>query len=693
MSDLTILVDKFVTDPLPFTYTSDKTYLSNTIVYNGYLYVAMKASYDKSRTPSIYRLNLYSLASKWELVSSGYASGLNFIFGGSWNKFYLLGYMNGGQNPVATASIFDVSNPQNGWLDLAISDIPNDHTDYTCSRYGGGVVETESYIFRLTPGLGPTVCTNRHLLISKANLNGSWIPTSAAPYQLCRSAIVVYNNEVYLLGGYRSSSVEWTATMLGVVWTWYTANPSNTTNTALKYNPTTDTWVESSLPDLPAFIYEQGTAVLAGHMLYIMMNASNVHHYIDMRLGSVGTWKSFQAPAFSFNETCSLAYDVVTKRLIAIDTAGYPHYLQLNTDNTPNELCRWDDVPFGRVSSISVTTPVSDFVVSCNSKEIRAASQATSTFTFNTYGWTITSMSNMNTPVGSIEVSSYATGSVNLVVGNDVIGLGKDLTFSLASSSSEIAYTSVFGVNDPYCSFVAKSVASGHVDVVGTPQTIYFETESQASGRIDSITKSVNLINFTIGSHGSGVVPVANKITPNCDVSFQAEGRGVVTLNGVTQYPPATVDAWSVNLKTAGHSQYTNYPFNGLFYLNGVMYGTSSRGLFRFEGSTDDETPIIPIVSSGVTDFGTTKRKNVPSAYVHARVDADVIVQLNTDEQIARRGYRSRYDGFEGLHRRRAKCAKGIRGVDWQVQVTADNPTEFDVNQIELDVTVLGRTI
>lgn len=119
--------------------------------------------------------------------------------------------------------------------------------------------------------------------------------------------------------------------------------------------------------------------------------------------------------------------------------------------------------------------------------------------------------------------------------------------------------------------------------------------------------------------------------------------------------------AWCVNLATGGHSRYT--------------------------GPLDGSATVTGRVVSPVSQLGSDRAKHVPDLYVHGRLDSDLTVASVTDEQ-AEHSYTLRQDGRQGMHRRRLKLARGVRGTNWQFIVSGES---FTIQSIEIPPVVSQR--
>lgn len=146
-----------------------------------------------------------------------------------------------------------------------------------------------------------------------------------------------------------------------------------------------------------------------------------------------------------------------------------------------------------------------------------------------------------------------------------------------------------------------------------------------------------------------------------------------------------------INTTTAGHFIYSNYPFNSLFMLNGVSYGTSSSGLYSLTGTLDSTSEIEWEVTTILSNFGSSAVKYIQDAYTTLRAYGDVFFKLLSGESIERSMYTINFDGDSGIHRRRVKTHKGLRANNWQVNLSGAAPAE--VADIHITVNESKRSI
>lgn len=110
---------------------------------------------------------------------------------------------------------------------------------------------------------------------------------------------------------------------------------------------------------------------------------------------------------------------------------------------------------------------------------------------------------------------------------------------------------------------------------------------------------------------------------------LNAEASEQILFYSSLRLGPDTFDGWVINHKLAA-SRYTNFPFESMAFFNGQGYGAGDGGIFRLGGSTDDGDPIEAYVRTGLSDFGTSKIKNVPEAFFGQDGEGRIVVKTIT---------------------------------------------------------------
>lgn len=150
----------------------------------------------------------------------------------------------------------------------------------------------------------------------------------------------------------------------------------------------------------------------------------------------------------------------------------------------------------------------------------------------------------------------------------------------------------------------------------------------------------------------------------------------------------------SMNTRTYGISEYSNFNFNSFFNIGSKYYGCCSDGIFELTGDLDWTSQVAQsTIKTGVSDFGSQQLKATKDCYVYIRSSGDNTIRLIINEQTDRAGYPINYDNIDGIHRRRIKVAQGLRGTSWQTEFKNEDGSDFTLKQIDLIPKELARSI
>ena len=682
------------------------------IIYGNDLYVCIQQDWSDNSYYScqrIRKLDLTAIDARWVNVSDTFYSqwnGYQATFTGigvssDKIKFWLVGIycdnLSGGKNKFGYTAVNDLTSP--GWNSNPITDRSDSGEEQGRSSY---VIDDGTNIVYTGFCDSNSYYKNGVRKIPKSNLTGSWGTASNAPFYFGRGSYVVYGGEIYFFGGSKASS---------------STNSDSASSEVAKYNSITDIWTRYVIPNPPFVNWHQGTTCLVGTKVYIVQKDNAAHHYYDLAQGAAGTWQECPYPNSTANSYSALAYDGVRQRLVFVDaTSGAVEFLPLKPDCTP-AAGTWTTSG----SNIGTTNiaqnplieyPDCPFVIDTQCRDI-TGNGFDFTFTIETSGYRISSHTSTYISPTAFTVQSTATGYGGLAetetpdISFPILFSGLDnppenvsVSFNIQSAAEGTALThqgqTGTTVDIPVVVTTYGQAATG---VIGTASILaidkwYFGGAIAATNIIGmgecDVTVDVGMLyesqNGAIGATGSGAATVLFSLARAFGAMSESHGGAVIV-------PPATVDGWTVNLATGGHTQFTNWQFNSLFELNGQRYACNDTGLFRLTGNRDGDAVIDGCVISGVTDFGTMKLKYINSAYVHLRTDGDVAFRMVADEQRNRSGYHISFDGRQGIHRRRRKLAKGIKGTVWQAEMRNVDGADMEVAKVELLLAKSKRAI
>jgi hypothetical protein len=154
--------------------------------------------------------------------------------------------------------------------------------------------------------------------------------------------------------------------------------------------------------------------------------------------------------------------------------------------------------------------------------------------------------------------------------------------------------------------------------------------------------------------------------------------------------------AWVMNAETTGTTSYSNFPFNSLVDHNGVTYGLTDTGLYRLEGETDDGADIVTTLRTGDMDFGSSREKNIPRAYLYVLTNGDLVLKTISTTHGARteRNYAltaRTTDAGDDETLRRVSLARGLRGTWWSFELHNVDGAVVEFKGAEILPVVLSR--
>lgn len=157
---------------------------------------------------------------------------------------------------------------------------------------------------------------------------------------------------------------------------------------------------------------------------------------------------------------------------------------------------------------------------------------------------------------------------------------------------------------------------------------------------------------------------------------------------------------WILNTITDAHSRYTNYDFNSYFKIGDRNFGVKDGGIYEITGDYDITldnnlgqvyTNIEAAVALPLTNFDEQSLKMCSDAIAYCRATGDLEVVVTTDEQYVVDNLFIYYDDRPGMHRKRVKIPKGLKGNSWQYTIKNVDSSDFGINAFEVMVRPLQR--
>lgn len=154
---------------------------------------------------------------------------------------------------------------------------------------------------------------------------------------------------------------------------------------------------------------------------------------------------------------------------------------------------------------------------------------------------------------------------------------------------------------------------------------------------------------------------------------------------------PDTYAAVCLNLESGAATEYTNYQFNSFANFNGETYAATSAGLYKLGGNTDAGSAIAASFKTGLTDFGSSHKKQIIRGWVNLRNDGSMLLKASNGEQLEA-SYRITTTSTR-IHPDRFKLGRGLKNVYWQFEMENVSGADFEIDRLEVIPLMLQRKV
>ena len=292
---------------------------------------------------------------------------------------------------------------------------------------------------------------------------------------------------------------------------------------------------------------------------------------------------------------------------------------------------------------------------------------------------------NLALPSISAEMSATFTGfaEVSAVLPSIEVELS-GTTAAVGSAEVSLPVFDVVGYSGSVCSVtigpitaVATATAGGVASAAVTLPL--FEIEA------DATAQNYGSANIVLPALQSSPYGLAWLTLPG--LKLTAIGTATIT---------ATYEAYAVNLKHSDPdavdetTRYTNFPFTHVVRYKNSYYGANSTGLYLLEGTTDDGAAIPFDVKTAMTDFKSSMKKTLASAYFSGRFGPASTITLTAGEGTPV-AYSFSTPRDQAAQNHRQVFGKGVKERYYALEVAGTGTLELD--GIEMDVAKLSRRI
>lgn len=148
---------------------------------------------------------------------------------------------------------------------------------------------------------------------------------------------------------------------------------------------------------------------------------------------------------------------------------------------------------------------------------------------------------------------------------------------------------------------------------------------------------------------------------------------------------------WVMNTQNAAVTNYANWSFNSFATLSHADLAASSTGLYALGGMSDNGAPIAAMATFAKSDFGDSRLKRMPYAYIGIRTTGDLYFVTETDDNVQR--VYSLVATTNGPHTERIQMARGVVSRYWQFTLENVNGSDFRLDELELLPVMLSRRV
>lgn len=152
---------------------------------------------------------------------------------------------------------------------------------------------------------------------------------------------------------------------------------------------------------------------------------------------------------------------------------------------------------------------------------------------------------------------------------------------------------------------------------------------------------------------------------------------------------------WVLNCDLQAITEYRNAQFESIVMFKGKTYAAGDGGIFLLEGDTDDGAKIDAWFTPFLTDFGSSRFKKMPDAWIGADGAGNLFVKVLTRDPATGLPLEDWYKVLAkqgaGVEPGRVEIGRGLKSTFWGLTVANVNGADFKVDEIELRPLILDR--
>lgn len=150
-----------------------------------------------------------------------------------------------------------------------------------------------------------------------------------------------------------------------------------------------------------------------------------------------------------------------------------------------------------------------------------------------------------------------------------------------------------------------------------------------------------------------------------------------------------TFYAFSTNPSLHSVTEYSNFGFDSFFEDGGNYYAVNSNGIYILSGANDNGTAISAHFKGGNSDFGQDGEMTIVDAFILSKTKNVIIFKLYANDSATGQTYSVTGDGT--LKNNRVRCSLGVKGYNWQWEISNYVGSNLELRRLELVVRNLRR--
>lgn len=170
---------------------------------------------------------------------------------------------------------------------------------------------------------------------------------------------------------------------------------------------------------------------------------------------------------------------------------------------------------------------------------------------------------------------------------------------------------------------------------------------------------------------------------------YRAEIADGVEISAAYASPNSDFTTWAINARNGAITEYSNYDFTSFAELaQGRYVATADDGLYELQGSSDDGSPILSKITSGLAQINGSRFTGFKGAYLGLRGPGQYLLKIDTGDG---KSYTYQVDA-DSMMTTKVNIGKGVRARYVAFELTTVGQ-DFDLDTVEFVPTQVFRRV